>query len=249
MQIVIPNAKIVTPYARMLSPQLGYDSIDRNGSPCVIRSTDFTPQDGIAMLRRIEYAARVSHRSEEAITWDSYDRILRSVVLQHGDMSVIEHATVTVEAVVDRGITHEWVRHRLFSYTQESTRFVNYVKKMLPSFIVPKFTAEQETNNARYIWETAIQHLENAYVQLITAGCAPQLARSVFPNALAAKIIVTGNLRSWRHFFIMRCSKNTHPQMLEVSLPLLAEFQRNIPILFEDIVPMRQQSESMTLLR
>ena len=160
---------IIKPYAKMLSP--------RNPSE------SFTNEDGVILLKNIEYYARVSHRSEDAITADSYDRILRSVVLNHGDFSVIEHEKVTVEAIVDRGITHEWVRHRLFSYTQESTRFVNYVKKMLPSFIVPPFTKEQEKDGAKIIWDVMIDKVEKSYEALVNMGCAPQIARSLFPNA------------------------------------------------------------------
>lgn len=236
---------IEAPYARMISPRIGYN--DGDSELVIAPEEPFTIRDGVALLRKIEWAARISHRSEEAITPSSYEKIIRSVVLQHGDMSVTEHATVTVEAFVDRGITHEWVRHRLFSYTQESTRFVNYVKKMLPKFIRPVFTKEQDEKGANHIWEVAIEHLENAYVKLIEAGCAPQIARSVFPNALGSKIVVTGNIRSWRHFFIMRTSAETHPQMKEISIPLLLEFQQKIPVLFEDIVPGSRQIESMRL--
>ncbi len=98
---------------------------------------DFCLDDGIALLRRIEWCARISHRSEEAQTADSWQRIIKAIVLEHGDWSVVEHASVSVDMLVDRGITHELVRHRLFSFTQESTRFVNYEKKMEPSFISP----------------------------------------------------------------------------------------------------------------
>src|SRR5688572_20692583 len=114
--------QIVKPYAFMMHP----DKPPRTGeSP----HRPFTLEHGMAILYCIEYITRISHRSEDLINEKSYDRLLRSVVLQHGDMSVIEHAKVSVEAVVDRGITHEWVRHRVGSYTQESTRFVNYQKK------------------------------------------------------------------------------------------------------------------------
>lgn len=233
---------IQEPYARMISPLMGYYGT-------IGEQEVFSPNDGIAMLRKIEWAARISHRSEDAITPDSYEKIIRSICLQHGDMSVTEHSVVTVEAFVDRGITHEWVRHRLFSYTQESTRFVNYLKKILPKFIRPLFTREQKEAGAETVWEVAIEHVEDAYVKLLQAGCTPQIARSVFPNALGSKIVVTGNLRSWRHFFIMRTSKEAHPQMRQVTIPLLREFQATIPILFEDIVPETRQADNMRLLR
>jgi thymidylate synthase (FAD) len=248
--------KIVKPYAKIMEPQLLADS-----------------------LRRIEYAARVSHRSEDAQTEESAERFIRAVVLQHGDWSVVEHVSASVEFLVDRGITHEIVRHRIASYTQESTRFVNYVKKMPPSFIYPKPDVKCEyclngnppdiyrppvgslgwyhhpnskdaatrSMECPYdqLWLNVIDEVEKTYMALISQGWRPQEARSVFPNALASKIIVTMNLRTWRHFFLMRTSKEAHPQMRQVTIPLLAEFQRLVPILYEDIVPESRQVDNI----
>lgn len=226
--------QIVEPYAKMLSPH----SVSVEAIP-------FTSIDGVAMLQRIEYYTRVSHRSEDVMTPDSYEKLLRSVVLQHGDLSVIEHEKVTVEALVDRGITHEWVRHRIGSYTQESTRFVNYQKKGGEA----KFIKPPDEPGLYTFWEEAMTVSENCYMRALANGVKPQIARSMLPNSLASKLIVTYNLRSWRHFFIMRTSKEAHPQMKQVTLPLLKEFQEKIPILFEDIVPEQRQADMMRLLR
>jgi len=205
---------------------------------------DFThPIQGIDLLRKVEWIGRISHRSEEAQTPTSWERFIKSVVLGHGDWSITEHAVVSVDALVDRGITHEWVRHRIGAYTQESTRFVNYAKKMEPSFIYPRGMAGEG------VWEATINHAEQAYQSLIAWGVAPQLARSVFPNALASRLIVTYNLRNWRHFFLMRTSIETHPQMREVTIPLLKEFQEKIPLLYDDIVPESRQIDNMRLSR
>lgn len=223
--------RIIKPYARIL--------------PLVGSTREFfNTDDGISLLRHVEWCARISHRSEEAVTPDSYDRLLRSVVLQHGDWSVVEHASVSVDFYVDRGITHELVRHRLFAFTQESTRFVNYEKKMPPSFVVPPLQ-EPLTGESERIWGTAIAAVEDAYRKLISLGVAPQIARSVFPNALASRIIITGNLRNWRHFFLMRTTKEAHPQMREVTIPLLEEFKQKIPIFYEDIEPLAKQAENL----
>jgi thymidylate synthase (FAD) len=225
-------------------------------------------------LKRVEYAARVSHRSEEN-AGDSPEKFIRAVVLQHGDWSVTEHVSASVEFVVDRGITHEIVRHRLAAYTQESTRFVNYAKKMPPLFIYPIVGVECELclngdeptasgsmdrlhcrpwlhglGNIDCVyepaWLCAIQSCEDEYRNLLDLKWRPQEARSVFPNALSSKIIVTYNLRVWRHFFLMRTSKEAHPQMRQVVIPLLAEFQRLVPVLYEDIVPESRQIENIT---
>lgn len=210
-------------------------------------------QSGIKLLRKIEWCGRISHRSEESQSENSWDRFIRAVVLGHGDWSIVEHASASVDFLVDRGITHEIVRHRLFSFTQESTRFVNYEKKMPPGFIAPDLSdesrrapnGEQCEFSPMEAWLHAINTVESIYRTLIESGCAPQIARSVFPNALASRIIVTGNLRNWRHFFIMRTTKEAHPQMREVTIPLLAQFQLRIPILFDDIEPMAKQSEAI----
>lgn len=207
--------KIVKPYAKVMEPDLLATA-----------------------LTRVEYAARVSHRSEDEASANT-ERFIRAVVIQHGDWSVTEHVSASVEFLVDRGITHEIVRHRIAAYTQESTRFVNYAKKMPPSFIYPK-DGEPDAD-----WVAAITQCEKSYRALLERGWRPQEARSVFPNALSSKIVVTYNLRSWRHFFLMRTSKEAHPQMRQVTIPLLADFQRLVPVLYEDIVPESRQVENI----
>ena len=255
--------KIVQPYAKIEEPELL-----------------------ISALRRIEHAARISHGSEDAQTNDSAERFIRAVVLGHGDWSVVEHISASVEFLVDRGITHELVRHRIASYTQSSTRFINYAKKMPtnaksvpPTFIYPKpevFCAHCDAGNHpepgegraygydhtkpwfhaftlgdsaqcpyEPVWLCAIQSAEDEYRNLIDLKWRPQEARSVFPNALSSKIMMTCNLRSWRHFFLMRTTKEAHPQMRQVTIPLLAQFKQLVPVLFEDIEPNTRQVDNI----
>lgn len=218
-------SQIIEPYARMMN--------------CA------TPQDGLILLRLIEWCGRVSHRSEEAQSNDSWEKFIRAVVLGHGDWSIVEHASVSVDVVVDRGITHEWVRHRLGAYTQESTRFINYDRKMVPAFIQPPGLTPDQVHH----WMELIQTSESTYRTLIQSGCTPQIARSVFPTGLASRLIVTYNLRNWRHFFLMRTTREAHPQIRQVTIPLLAEFQSKIPLLFDDIVPNVSQSTNVRLPR
>lgn len=237
---------IVKPYAKLIKINGVDPQLTLHSAPA-----------GIQALKWIEWCGRISHRSEDAQMESSYERFIRAVVLGHGDWSIVEQASATVDFLVDRGITHEIVRHRLFSFTQESTRFVNYEKKMPASFIrpLPELIGDAtEVYNspaeiAEDAWLCAMQQAEDSYKVMIANGCAPQIARSVFPNALASRLIMTGNLRNWRHFFIMRCTKEAHPQMREVTIPLLAEFQRCIPILFEDLEPEMKQSEAMKRAR
>lgn len=260
--------KIIRPYAKLMPLHFGH-------VPNELGASEFNKAQGCGKMQQIEWAARISHRAEESQTADSWKRFIQSVVLDHGDWSIVEHVSVTVDAVVDRGITHEWVRHRLFSFTQESTRFVNYEKKMLPSFIYPKpevecfrclrgdelahnpevgvfhtpFNSEGDRCPYDLDWVYSIEEVEKRYKKLLAKGWRPQEARSVFPNALASRIITTGNLRNWRHFFIMRTTAEAHPQMRQVTIPLLAEFKQAFPLLFDDIEPMSRQSESMKKMR
>lgn len=201
--------------------------------------------DGIAALRTIEGIGRISHASEDAQTETSYERFIRSVVLDHGDWSIVEHVSASVVFVVDRGISHELVRHRLASYTQSSTRFINYVKKMPPAFVKPV----EMPPSVECAWENAINTSEAAYKSMIEAGVAPQIARSVFPNALATKVVMTCNLRNWRHFLLMRTTKETHPQMREVTIPLLARFKKAVPLLFDDIESGQRQADNLKKAR
>lgn len=200
---------------------------------------------GILLLKKVEWCARISHGTEDDQGEESWDRFLRAVVLQHGDWSVVEHASATVDFLVDRGISHELVRHRLCAFTQSSTRFINYSKKVTPTFVMPDFSQIPYRIEAESCWRQQIERAEESYREMLRIGCAPQIARSVFPNALSTRLAVTSNLRNWRHVLLMRTTKEAHPQMRKVMIPLLAQFQERIPILFEDIFPMDRQSDAI----
>ena len=202
--------------------------------------------EGVRLLQHIESMARISHRSEDAQTPTSWERFLRTVVLQHGDWSVVEHASATVLFQVNRGITHELVRHRLFGFTQESTRFVNYAK---PTHAAEFVLSAQVQDIHRDEWTEDLKAAETIYLKWLYRGYSPQIARDHLPNALGAKIAVTGNLRNWRHFLLMRTSKETHPDFKVVTLPLLEQFKMRIPLLFDDIIPEQKQSISQAVAR
>jgi len=187
--------------------------------------------DGEEVLRKIEKAGRTCYKSEDKITPDSARKFV-AMILKSGHESVIEHEKVTVRVICDRGVTHEIVRHRLASYSQESTRYCNYQSRGI-RVIEPLFFV----NTEQYaIWLDAMQHCENAYNALIELGATPQEARTVLPNSLKTEIVITYNLREWRHFFRLRTSKKAHPQMREITIPLLREFQRLMPVIFDDII-------------
>jgi thymidylate synthase (FAD) len=203
------------------------------------------PAEGVQMLQHIERMARISHRSEDKQTLDTWQKFIPAVVTQHGDWSVVEHASATVIFRMDRAICMEMVRHRLFSYTMESTRFVNG-RKSYPNgleFILP---IEMYGDLKARTWaENSFRHCEIEYLNLLDREVRPQEARSVLPNALAATIAVTGNLRNWRHFFLMRTSKETHPDFRRVTIPLLDKFKTRVPILFDDIEPEVRQIDNL----
>ena len=153
-----------------------------------------------------------------------------------------EHAGASVEFHVNRGVTHEMVRHRLFGFTQESTRFVNYSKPGYEATYIPSVAWKDEDKGEV---QDDLQMIDEIYRKWLLRGYAPQIARDFLPNALGAKIIVTGNLRNWRHAFLMRTSRETHLDFREVMIPLLEYFQEQIPILYNDILPMARQIENM----
>ena len=198
-----------------------------------------TPIDGMEILKRIELAGRVCYKSEEKITDDSCVKFIQSIV-KRGHESVIEHSSITVRFICDRGVSHEIVRHRIASFSQESTRYCNYGNDDKGcTFIEPTFSSwigedGQETMNL-LVWRNAMQSAESAYLQLLSLGATPQEARAVLPNSLKTEVVMTANLREWRHFLKLRTSKAAHPQIREVAIPLLAELQSKIPVVFDDI--------------
>ncbi len=188
------------------------------------------PED---VLQRIESIGRTCYKSEDRITGDSAADFVR-MILKRGHDSVIEHASMSVRFIFDRGVSHETVRHRLAAYSQESTRYCNYSGKGV-TFIRPCFWQEKEQLALLERWERAMQLAEMAYLDLLAMGASPQEARSVLPISLKTEIVMTCNLREWRHVFRLRTSKAAHPQMREVMVPLLAEVKTRIPALFDDI--------------
>lgn len=191
--------------------------------------------DSEAMLKKLEMAARTCYKSEDRMTGESAESLLKTLI-KIGHHSVIEHEYVTVKFICDRGISHEIVRHRIASYSQESTRYCNYSNDKFGkeiTVIKPYFWFEGSTRYA--MWKMAMQYAEDAYFALLSEGAKPEEARSVLPNSLKTEIVVTFNIREWRHFFTLRTSKKAHPQMRELARPLLYRFQNLIPVLFDDI--------------
>lgn len=199
-----------------------------------IISPDFAFVDSIngnAILKKLEAAGRTCYKSENKMTEDSAANFVRNLI-KRGHESVLEHVTITVRIITDRGISHEIVRHRLASYSQESTRYCNYKDKEI-EFVLP-YDIDPETKIFDY-WKLSCQASETDYKVLIAEGVAPQTARSVLPNCLKTELVMTCNLREWRHFFKMRCAPGAHPDMKYLATIMLHEFQEKIPVVFDDI--------------
>jgi thymidylate synthase (FAD) len=188
--------------------------------------------DGEKILRNLERYGRTCYKSDAKITSDSARKFVASIITS-GHESVIEHEKVTVRVICDRGVTHEIVRHRIASYSQESTRYCNYKTRGIQ--LIEPFFFSKNSNNYK-TWLKAMKSSEKAYNTLIEGGATPQEARSVLPNSLKTEIVITYNLREWRLFFKLRCAKRAHPQMREIVIQMLHKFQEIIPVIFDDIL-------------
>ena len=208
---------------------------------------------GIEELQRIEVAGRTCYKSEDKISPDgeSAKRFVK-MIINNGHEAMLEHSSLSVRFICSRGVSHEIVRHRLFSFAQESTRYCNYSKGKFGgecTFIVPpdqewSVDTEEYYDNEDYgfvadntcrLWYDALLAAEDDYMDLLDEGWSPQQARDVLPNALKTEIVVTGNYREWRHFFKLRCDEKAHPHMRALAKDLLEDIKLRIPVVFDDL--------------
>jgi thymidylate synthase (FAD) len=191
---------------------------------------------GPEVLEQIERAGRTCDKSEDKITEGSAAKFV-AMLIERGHHAMLEHGpNIAVRFVCDRGVSHEIVRHRLFSFAQESTRYCNYTKAKFSEEITVIDPRPHVDDRQFESWHDAMVAAEVAYFVLVGAhGTKPQMARSVLPNSLKTEIVVTGNPREWRHFFSLRAAKPAHPQMRELACPLLADFRKLVPVLFDDV--------------
>ena len=185
----------------------------------------------------IERAARNCYQSTNGSP-EKQDKFIRGLV-QRGHFAMLEHAGATVEFVVDRGVSHEIVRHRLASYSQESTRYCDYgSEKFHKQITVIKPCFFREGSESYTSWRNACLEAEAFYNELIAEGNTPEMARSVLPTSTKTTLVMKADMTEWRHFFKLRAIGVTgkpHPQMREVAVPLLKQFAAIWPALFEDI--------------
>lgn len=261
--------RIVEPYARLMPPP--HVDLSDGWKP-------FEKEHGLQLLRRVEWCARISHRSEEKQIAESYNRFLQTWVMEHGDFSTIEHCVISADLVVDRGLSHELVRHRLAAYTQESTRFCNYGKNsehtshILPPHLFDVHTRfcsdrhispddpihlyiEQDEVDRGWVepnirhyhsWLRGVILAEREYMyQVKELKVAPEIARDMLPHCLAVRMVMTHNLRNWRHLMIMRTTNETHRKLRPLMQDLLVELKEKVPVLFADLEPDQKQSKNL----
>ena len=199
-------------------------------------------EDYEKIVKKIERIGRVCYKREGKITEDSAEKFIKGLLTRQHE-SVIEHENVTVRFVCDRGVTHEIVRHRIASYSQESTRYCNYSGDKFDNQITVidlasgfQYDLSKENDKAKYeVWTKAMENAEQSYFRMLELGATPQEARSVLPNSLKTEIVVTMNLRSWRNFFRLRVDSHAHPQMREVATMLYEEFKKRLPVFVADL--------------
>jgi thymidylate synthase (FAD) len=192
------------------------------------------------MLATIERAARTCYQSEGKIKEGSAEKLIR-VCINRGHHSILEHCSITVRIICDRGVSHELVRHRLCAFSQESQRYCAYKGDV--EFIRPYWldgsAGTRDLEKIRLSKHTAcsaIRDAERYYQDLLEMGVAPQNARAVLPNATKTEIVITANIREWRHIFKLRCSNAAHPEMRRIMLPMRKEFANRWPVFFEDLM-------------
>ena len=197
------------------------------------QSCEWVQQPPADALQLLERCGRVCYKSEDKITCESAPGFVGRIMESQHE-SVIEHVSASVLFITDRGVTHEIVRHRIASYSQESTRYCNYSKGKYGGEITvirPVFWADDSELYSQ--WKRAMAMIEASYMNMVGCGATAQEARSVLPNSLKTEIIMTANFREWRHFFRLRTSQKAHPQMRDLATQALLMFQAAVPVLFD----------------
>ncbi len=191
--------------------------------------------DGIQIMKKIERACRTCYRSEGKITEDSYKTLLKNCITR-GHESVLEHEKVTVRMTCDVGVYKDLTRHRVASFSIESTRYCNYGKDKFNNeikFIKP--CNMEEGTQVYNLWENACGAIEKNYIEMSKLGATPDELRMILPHSTAAEVTMTADIREWKHILDLRTSKHTHPAIRQLLIPLLLYFKKTMPEIFEDV--------------
>jgi len=189
--------------------------------------------DGEKILRSLERAVRTAYQSFDKVSEDSHYKIIKLILLKKHE-STLEHEKITFRVITNRWVTHELVRHRIASYTQESTRYVDPFKKWWYKIIYPAWLWDKDHEMKEKWFQTHLS-IAKTYKEMIEKWLRPEEARWILPNDLKTEIVVTMNLREIRHFITLRSSEFAHPDIRVISLDLLKQLKAIIPLLFDDL--------------
>jgi thymidylate synthase (FAD) len=191
----------------------------------VIGATSFAGGDGPEAL--LEHAGRACYRSQSR---GQPAKFLQARI-REGHESIIEHASVTFEITgISRACSHQLVRHRMASYSQESQRYVDMSE---PEFVVPPSVTDNPV--AKEVWDEFMGQVADTYHRLRELGVRKEDARFVLPNATATRMIVTMNFRSLRHLFTVRCEKAAQWEIRALALEMLRQVHALAPAVFADL--------------
>lgn len=187
------------------------------------------------MMKNLERACRTCYRSEGKITEESYKTLLKNCI-NRGHESILEHEKITIRMTCDIGVYKDLTRHRIASFSIESTRYCNYGKDKFDNqikFIKP--VNIQEGTETYVGWYKTCQAIEENYISMSNAGATPDQLRMILPHSTAAEVTMTANIREWKHIFSLRCTNHAHPAVEQVMIPLLLHFKKEMPEIFENI--------------
>lgn len=191
--------------------------------------------DGLKIMKNIERACRTCYRSEDKITEDSYKNLIKNCV-NRGHESVLEHEKITVRLTCDIGVYKDLTRHRIASFSIESTRYCNYGKDKWDNQIKFIKPCNIEGDSELYSnWVGTMDFIEREYIAMSKNGATPDQMRMILPHSTAAEVTMTANIREWKHIFELRCSKRVHPSVQQVMIPLLLYFKEKMPEIYESV--------------
>lgn len=196
--------------------------------------TPKTQDEWITEAKYIELAARNCYKSENVITDNSWQKMIKSLKTRnHGAM--IEFGNFIVRLITNRGVLAELTRHRMASFAVESTRWVNYANEKFGSEItvIRPSTWYQYSDTAKDLWTASMKNCEEDYFAMLKEGCSPQQARGVLPNDLKTDIIMKVNFRELLHIINLRTAKDAHPDIVDLFTKVKNRCIEKLPVLFE----------------
>lgn len=233
----------------LLNDLNNYNNVSNGELNVLYPVVSIQPYNGIDIMKNIELACRTCYRSEGSVTQDSYKRLIKNCIKNEHE-SVLEHEKITIKMLCDVGVYKDLTRHRIASFSIESTRYCNYSKDKFNNkinFIRPVFytdnwvhtnyegSAMTEEELKSMYWYNCMEEIQDTYMKMSELGCIPDEMRMILPHSTAAYVTMTANIREWRHILKLRCNSHAHPAVQQIMIPVLLNFKYNMPELFEDI--------------